>query len=583
MIRCRGMGASQGMASGPAHLMQIRVSVAERRILRHDREAELARLEAASQAAEQQLDRLRPQLGGGPRATGLEIIDLHRLIIRSPELAGEARRLITDECLAAEWAVSRTLDRIRAEFAQLDDPYFRDRQADFEAAADRLLRVLIGLPEMRAGANTSRGAVALAIDIGPLDVFHLQRAGIHAIVGESGGTTSHAAIIARAFSLPYVVGVRDVTSKIRSGTPVIVDGSRGEVVLDPDETAWRTYRTRAGAEQERARQRESLRDLPSVTRDGVSIHLGANVESLAGVEAAVAAGAESMGLFRTEFLYLERPDLPSEQEQFEDAVAALRAARGLPITFRTLDLGADKLPLSVKIEAGRNPALGIRSARFSLLRPDIFKRQLRALYRAASAGPLRLMFPLVSGVHELKQLRAICDEVRAELGAEKTEHDPAVAVGVMIETPSAALTADHLARRCDFLSVGTNDLIQYAFAADRENGDVAHLHQPLHPAVLRMLSELIATARAAEVPISICGDMAGDPFLTWLLIGLGFRELSMDRDRIPLVKAVVRGSSLEEAEAFVAEARTLEDESEVSELLRARLEGRFSTELEGFT
>lgn len=582
MIRCGGMGASQGIALGPAHLMQIRVSVAERRILRHDREAELARLETASEAAEHQLDRLRRQLVGGPGTTGLEIVDLHCLILRSPELAGEARRLIGDECLAAEWAVSRALDRIRAEFARLDDPYFRDRAGDFEAAADRLLRVLIGLPELRPDANTPHGAVAFGVDVGPLDLFHLQRSGVEAIVGESGGTTSHAAIIARAFGLPYVVGVREITSKVRPGTPVIVDGSRGEVIIDPDESTLRTYRERAGAARERTRQLKSTRDLPSVTRDGVPIHLGANVESLAGVEAAVAAGAESIGLFRTEFLYLERPDLPSEQEQLQDAVAAVRAARGLPVTFRTLDLGADKLPLSVKIAAGPNPALGIRSTRFSLQRPDILKRQLRALYRASTAGPLRFMFPLVSGVRELKQLRAVCDELRAELGAERAPHDPAVAIGVMVETPSAALTADHLARRCDFLSVGTNDLIQYAFAADRENGDVAHLHQPLHPAVLRTLKALVEAAAAAGVPISICGDMAGDPFLTWVLVGLGFRELSMDRDRIPLVKAIVRGSSVDETEAFVLQALAMEDENDVAELLRSRLEGRFATELEGF-
>jgi phosphotransferase system enzyme I (PtsI) len=558
------------------------VSVAERRILRHDRAAELARLEAATEAAEQQLDRLRQKLGDGPDLTGLEIIDLHRLIIRSPELAGEAQRLITEECFAAEWAVARALESIRGTFARLDDPYFRDRAGDFEAAADRLLRVLIGLPEVRPEESTPRGAVAVAVDVGPLDVFHLQRSGIAAIVGESGGATSHAAIIARAFDLPYVVGVRGATTKVRPGTRVIVDGGRGEVVVDPDEESLRAYRARAGVESERGRRRKATRDLPSVTSDGVSVLLGANVESLAGVEAAVAAGAESVGLFRTEFLYLERPDLPSEQEQYEDAVSALRAAQGRPVTFRTLDLGADKLPLSVGIAPGPNPALGIRSSRFSLQRPDILKRQLRAFYRASSLGPLRFMFPLVSGLRELKRLRAVCDEARAELGAEKVAYDAAAPLGVMIETPSAALTADHLAQRCDFLSVGTNDLIQYAFAADRENGDVAHLYQPLHPAVLRTLKDLAATARAAGVPISICGDMAGDPFLTWVLVGLGFRELSMDRDRIPLVKAVVRGSAVAEADSFVREALAMEDEDEVAERLRSRLEGRFAAEIDGF-
>ena len=326
---------------------------------------------------------------------------------------------------------------------------------------------------------------------------------------------------------------------------------------------------------------KSTRSLPSVTTDGVNITSAPTSSRLAGVSAAVAAGAESIGLFRTEFLYLERSDLPSEQEQYQDAVAALRAAEGMPITFRTLDLGGDKLPLALKIPAGPNPALGIRSARFSLHRPDILKRQLRALYRAASVGPLRYMFPLVSGVSELERLRAVCDEVRAELGDEKVAHDPTTALGVMIETPSAALTADYLARHCDFLSIGTNDLIQYAFAADRDNDDVAYLHQPLHPAVLR--SEVPgrdgAGGRVADLHLWRHGR---HPFLTWILIGLGFRELSMDRDRIPLVKDVVRGSSVAEAEALVREALTLEDESQVGELLRSRLEDCFAIDLEGF-
>jgi phosphotransferase system enzyme I (PtsI) len=582
MIRLRGVGASRGIAVGPAHVMAVRVAIAERRILRNDRDAELAHLETGVVAAESQLARLHRRLDGVSGGTGHELIEVHGVILRSPELVGEARRLITDECFAAEWAVSRALEHIRLIFSQLDDPYFRDRGGDFEAVGERLLRALLGLPELEAGANAPRGGIAVGIDVSPLDAFHLHRTGIAAMASEGGGATSHAAIVARSFDLPYVVGVRGLTTKIRPGTTVVVDGTRGEVIVDPDDDVVRITRARLAAHDERERQHASTRGLPSVTTDGTQVHLGANVESLEGISAAVAAGAESIGLFRTEFLYLERPDLPTEEQQYQDAVAALRAADGLRVTFRTLDVGADKLPLAVQIPRGPNPALGIRSARFSLLRPDILKRQLRALYRASSAGPLRFMFPLVSGVTELKQLRAVCDEVRSELGDERVPHDSSTALGIMIETPSAALTADHLARRCDFLSVGTNDLIQYAFAADRENEDVTYLYQPLHPAVLRMVKSLVEAAAAARISISLCGDMAGDPFLTWVLIGLGLRELSMDRDRIPLVKAVVRGSSLAEAEALARDALALEDEVEVGELVRGRLDGRFTSQLEGF-
>jgi phosphoenolpyruvate-protein phosphotransferase (PTS system enzyme I) len=582
MIRYRGIGASRGIAIGPAHLLELRVVVAERRILRNDRDAELARLEASVASADKQLETLQRHIDGEHSGEGHELIEAHRLMLRSPELAGEARRLITDECLGAEWAVTRALEHIRSIFAGLEDPYFRDRGPDFDVVGERLLRVLLGLSELRPGANAPRGGVVVGVDVSPLDPFHLQRTGVAAMVSESGGATSHAAIMARAFGLPYVVGVRQLSGRVRPGTTMIVDGTRGDVIVDPDPDTVRAYRARAEKQRLRDEQLASGRNLPSVTTDGTSVHLGANVESMAGVSAAVAAGAESIGLFRTEFLYLERPDLPSEDEQYEDAVSALRSAEGTPITFRTLDLGGDKLPLAVKIPAGPNPALGIRSSRFLLQRPEILKRQLRALYRASSVGPLRLMFPLVSGVTELKQLRVICDEVRAQLRDDRVVHDPATAVGVMIETPSAASTADHLASRCDFLSVGTNDLIQYTFAADRENDEVSYLYQPLHPAILRTLRALAEAARAARVGISICGDMAGDPFLTWILVGLGFRELSMDPDRIPLVKAVVRGSSLVEAEALATEALALESELEVGELVRNRLSDRFPAELEGF-
>lgn len=582
MFRLGGVAAARGIAIGPSHLLEVRVVIAERRILRSDRDAEVARLDAAMAAADGQLGRLESVLDGQPGAGGHDLIEAHRMMLRSPELAGEARRLITEECLAAEWAVSRALAQVRSVFAQLDDAFFRERGGDFAVVGERLQRILIGLPERRPGAAAPPGGIAVGVDISPLDPFHLHRAGIAGMISESGGPTSHAAIVARALGMPYVVGVADLSSKVRAGALLIVDGTRGEVIVDPDADVLRDYQARHDALLQRTKSLASTRALPAITSDGVRIHLAGNVESVAGIAAALAAGAESIGLFRTEFLYLERVDYPSEQEQYDDAREALRQAGGVPVTFRALDLGGDKLPLAMKIATGPNPALGVRSVRFLLQRPDVLRRQLRALYRAASLGPLRFMFPLVSGVVELERLRAICDEVRAELSGDRMTHDPATPIGIVIETPSAALTADHLARRCDFLSVGTNDLMQYIFAADRENEAVAHLYQPLHPAVLRTLKSVASLAQAAAVPISICGDMAGDPFLTWILIGLGFRDLSMDAASIPLVKAVVRGSSLVEAEALCAEALELESENEIADLLERRVGLRFAAETEGF-
>ncbi len=568
--------------------MIARVTVAERRILRADRETELARLTTALTAADEQLQDVKRFLGG-LSTDGDALIEAQRMMLRSPEIEGETRRMIADEALAAEWAVTRAMEHVRATFADLPDPFFRARGADFEAVGERLVRVLLDLPEIRAGTGAQKGSIAVCYELTPLDPYQLQRAGVVGIVSERGGKTSHAALVARDLGLPYVAGIKNLAAHVAPDAQLIVDGSRGEVILEPTDEVIAGYRSRMATNQQRFLALSSLRDLPAVTLDGVHIQLGANVESVAGISTARAQGAEAIGLLRTEFLYLDRTDLPSEDEQYADAVAALRAAEGIPVTFRTLDLGGDKLPASLRLSTGPNPALGVRSIRFSLERPDIFRTQLRALYRASSHGPMRLMLPLVSGVSELERAAAICHDVAHNLGkagnvgnvGRKPEQSgvPAVPLGIMIETPSAALTADHLARRCAFLSLGTNDLIQYAFAADRGNDDVADLYQPLHPAVLRLLKMVVEAARGAGVALSICGDMAADPMLTWVLVGLGLRELSMDAASIPVVKSIVRASRMADAEALVQEALTLESEIEVRKLVERRMEEQLPAEM----
>ena len=577
----KGIAASGGVAIGPAHLLVNRAAVAERRILRADREAELARLTGALRAADEQLDGLR-QFLEGRSADGEALIEVQRLMLRSPEIEGETRRMIGDEALAAEWAVTRAMEHIRATFAALPDPFFRARGADFEAVGERLVRVLLGLPEIRPGAGARKGSIAVCFELTPLDPYQLERAGVIGIVSERGGKTSHAALVARDLGIPYVAGIKNLGAHVPPDATLIVDGSHGELVFDPDEETLARYQASMAVGRQRSLALTSLRDLPSVTLDDVCVHLAANVESVAGISAARAVGAESIGLMRTEFLYLDRTDLPSEEEQYADAVSALRAADGIAVTFRTLDLGGDKLPAALRIATGANPALGMRSMRFSLERPDIFRTQLRALYRASAHAPMRLMLPLVSGVTELERAIAISDDVASALGRKGNviigQGSP-VPLGVMIETPSAALTADHLARRCAFLSLGTNDLMQYAFAADRDNDDVAYLYQPLHPAMLRLLKTVIDAARLVGVPLSICGDMASDPMLTWILVGLGLRELSMDPSSIPLVKSVVRASNMAEAEALAAEALTLESEVQVGELVGRRMTERLPAEV----
>jgi len=579
MTAFHGEGASQGIAIGPALLLDAKVAVAERRILRLDRAAEVAHLDEGLVAADEQLERLKRQLAS-ENVAGADLVEAHRLMLRSPEIAGEARRLILEECHGAEWAVTRALDNVRAVFSQIRDPYFRERGGDFEAVGERLVRALLGLPELRAEIGARPGAIAVGTDLAPFEPFRMQGAGVVGIVSENGGKTSHAAIIARALDLPYVAGVKGLSGRLHPGTIIIVDGTRGEVVVDPSEEVQRVYRARAAARRLRDEQLLVEKDLPAITTDGVPIGLSTNVESLLGVAAVAAAGADGIGLFRTEFLYLQRPDLPTEEEQYRDAVSVLNAVGGRSVTFRTLDLGGDKLPLAITMPRCPNPALGVRSLRFSLERPAIFRTQLRALYRASTVGPMRIMLPLVTGIVELKRALAICAGVRQSLSAEGIAYDEQLPIGIMIETPSAAVTADLLAPHADFFSLGTNDLIQYTCAADRENADVAHLQDPLQPAVLRLLKQTIDAAARAQIPISICGDMARNPCLTWLLLGLGLRNLSMEAHAIPAVKAVIRRSSMAEAQALAAQALASPDEHETARLLRTAMCPRFAADFD---
>lgn len=579
MRRLTGVPAAPGIAIGTAHMLGGRVEIQEHQIDAAQIEAELRRFDEALQRSDAQLAAVQKMLaerdGNDPQ---VRILEAHRLMLGDVHLVEQARHMIRVDHKCAEWAVRSALDQIQAVFERIEDPYFRDRRHDVDLVGQRLLRNLMGLSDAPVD-GTPRGSIAVAHDIAPPDAVQLGRAGVVAFAAEGGGRTSHTAIIARALGLPYAVGVDDLTRHVTPGATIIVDGGRGEVIIDPDDATLGRYTVRGARDRARAQLLSEIRDSPAVTTDGVRIHLSANVEMLEELPIAVDLGAEGVGLFRTEFLYLDRTELPSEEDQYGHAVAALRALEGRPANFRTLDLGGDKLPASVRMPSGGNPALGLRSIRYSLQRRDVFRTQLRALYRAAAVGPMQILFPLISGVAELRMARAVCQQVCEELAAEGIDHDPSVPIGVMVETPSAAVIADLLAAESDFLSIGTNDLIQYSLAADRQNEHVNYLYHPLHPGILRILHQVVASSSGSGKPLSMCGDMAGEAALLWILLGLGLRNLSMAPRQIPVVKSIIRGTSLTEAERLTRAALELRTENEVEDLVYDVMHRRFPVEL----
>ncbi len=579
MKRFEGIGASEGIAVGTAQLLTSRVVVVDRWISRELVGDEIQRLEATVDATDRQLEHLSRQLEAQQLHDGHLLIEAHRLMLRSDELAGASRRLIGKEALGAESAVRRVVDGIVATFDKMTDPYLRERGGDVEAVGERLLSTLLGLPKVQPQGTKATGAIGVGKALSPIDAFRLHRFGFAGLATEQGGKTSHAAIVVRALGIPYVLGIKGLCGSILPGSMLIVDGGRGVVIVDPDADTLAAFQEQRSQQMARAHELRSKPVRATATHDGIRVHLGANIEALSEISTAVEIGADSIGLLRTELLYLDRPDLPTEDEQYRDAVSALANLGGRVATFRTLDLGGEKLPLAVELPQGNNPSLGVRAIRFSLRRPDIFRTQLRALYRASAVGPLRIMFPLISGIAELIEAQTICAEIREELAREGTAFDPQVPIGAMIETPSAAVITDHLAEHCDFFSIGTNDLIQFTFAADRGNQEVDHLYRPLHPALLRLLEQSIKGAALGGKPISVCGDMAGDPAFTWVLLGLGIRELSMAPGQIPAVRSVIATTRLAEAQEMAAQVLLLRSHREVEDFVMTAMRQRFSVEL----
>lgn len=550
-LRLTGLAASPGYGVGRAHLLVSQVgfvNIPERRALPVKKE--LARFHSAVKRAVREVEGLKQRVQESYPEIDSTVFDTQRLMLVDSGFNGRVEAAIKGGA-GAEAALDRVVSETVAEFSRLSDGYMQERAFDIKDIGKQVLRHLLGVGER--DRSFASAVVLAAQELSLSDIMLIDREQLKGIVIATGGVTSHASILAKSMEIPTVVGVESVEESIREGDHLVVDGNAGTVYVNPSVEVVREYERLTREYQSFNRELDHLRDLPATTPDGCRIHMGANIGLLGDVELARRHGADGIGLYRTEFAFLSHRDLLSEAEQVELYTRVVRSAGDLPITIRTLDLGADKYPTQLHFPHEANPFLGWRSTRISLDLPNLFRAQLRAILRASAAGKVRIMFPMISGVEEIRRVREHLAAAGDELRVAGYAFDPQLPIGIMVEVPSAVQLADRLIEEVDFFSIGTNDLVQYVLAVDRSNRKVAPLYQPLHPAVLRAVANTVAVARAAGKGVSICGEMAADPACTLVLIGMGFRELSMSSFFIPVIKRLIRSVEIRFAEQVAGE------------------------------
>jgi phosphotransferase system enzyme I (PtsI) len=506
-----------------------------------------------------------------------QILSVHLALLEDSMLVEETVRTIRENQFAADWAFNKVLQNLLETFHRIEDPYLRERGHDLRQIGHRVLENLAGRP-VDSVAAIRDPVVIVAHDLSPADTAQILKSPVLGFATDVGSRTSHTAITARSLGIPAVVGVEGATEEYRSAETVIVDGEEGVVVFDPTEETIREYQERRKAYAQRTRDLAKFARLPTVTRDGKTLLLLANIEFPEEADVALRSGAYGVGLYRTEFLFLNRKDLPSEEEHFETYRKVAEKFVRHPVTIRTFDLGGDKFTSQIELAEEMNPAMGLRAIRFCLKEKEIFKPQLRAILRASTYGKVRMMFPMISGVGELREAIAVVEEVRGELRRRRIPYDKEMPIGIMIEIPSAAIVADLLAREVGFFSIGTNDLIQYSLAIDRVNEHVSYLYEPLHPAILRMIRRVVEAGHDAGIPVSMCGEMAGEPFYSYALLGLGLDELSMNAAAIPRVKRILRKSVAYEAKEFAGALLLHATATEIGRALRKKVEDLFPDE-----
>ena len=569
-----GLGVSSGIAIGRALLMShATLEVSHLTISPKMVDKELARLDAAINAVKTELLLMKETTEHAP-AELAAFIDIHTMFLEDPELVEKPREIIRERRCNAEWAMVQQMEHLVHQFEQFDDPYLRERKFDVVQVVERVIKELLGHPG-RAVMKTAKGVkeemlIVVAHDLAPADVIAFKDHHFASFITDVGGATSHTAILARSMAIPSIVGLENARSMIRDGELLIVDGTRGVVLINPDPRVLEEYQLRKNQIELEKTKLKRLKNSKSQTIDAVDVQLFANIELPVDVPVALEAGAEGIGLFRTEFLFLDRGDMPDEKEQYEAYKKVVKGMGGRPVTIRTFDLGNDK-----DINPGNNmgdrvktnPALGRRAIRLSLSEPRMFQTQLRAILRATKHGPIKLLIPMLAHAHEIDQTLAALEQAKSSLRGEKVTFDENIQVGGMIEIPAAALAVGLFLRRLDFLSIGTNDLIQYTLAIDRSDEQVANLYDPLHPAVLMLLAHTLSMAEKANIPVSVCGEVAGDPQLTRLLLGMGLRIFSMHPSQILEVKSKVLKANVGELTPNVRRMLRLDEPGKLREAL----------------
>ena len=564
----RGTSVSAGITIGRAHLVSsARLEVAHYEIAPAAVTAEVFRFDAAISRAKQDLVALEAHIPADAPTEFGAFIELHRMILEDSSLSHLPRELIRERRCNAEWALVQQMETLLEQFEEAEDAYLRERGQDIQQVVERVLKALMGGKTLAAPRPSDEARlIVVAHDLSPADMLLFKGHQFGGFVTDAGGVTSHTAILARSLNIPALVGLHFARHMIRENDLLIVDGLQGVLVVDPDPLILAEYETRQSQHALERKKLRRLRHTPAATLEGTPVELFANIELPQDVKAANAAGAQGIGLFRSEFLFLNRRELPSEDEQFEAYRNVARAMEGRPVVIRTLDVGAEKA-LALDVPTAPNPALGLRAIRFCLAEPQLFLAQLRAILRASHYGSVRILLPMLAHAHEIDQALALLKIAKEQLEAAGARYDGEILVGGMIEIPAAALALPLFMRRLDFLSIGTNDLIQYTLAIDRTDDAVAHLYDPMHPAVLHLIAHTIQTASRGGTPVGVCGEMAGDVLLTRLLLGMGLRNFSMHPAQLPAIKERVLRTSLEQAQPLAQRLLRTAEPARIRELI----------------